>query len=92
MMRFLGKYLAMKALDLSPTQMTLVLAAASGVISCISFLIALQIEEWTPPANPLSEVIATYKFLGCSFSQLTFQRHLVAWTKIQVAVRLITSA
>ena len=81
MMRFLGKYLAMKALDLSPTQMTLVLAAASGVISCISFLIALQIEEWTPPANPLSEVIATYKFLGCSFSQLTFQRHVSCMNK-----------
>ena len=29
-MRLLGKYLAMKALDLSPTQMTLVLAAALG--------------------------------------------------------------
>ena len=71
MMRLLGKYLAMKALDLSPTQMTLVLAAASGVISCKSALMALQMEECTPPANPLSEVMATYKFLGCSLAQLT---------------------
>ena len=71
MIRFLGKYLAMKALDLSPTQMILVLATASGVISCRSFLIDLQMEEWTPPANPLSEVMATYKFLGASLLQLT---------------------
>ena len=71
MIRFLGKYLAMKALDLSPTQMTFVLAAASGVISCMSALMALQMEEWTPPAKPLSEVMATYKFLGCSLLQLT---------------------
>ena len=51
-------YLESWALDLSPTQIIPTLSRL--FFSSNSFLIVLQIDEWTPPHNPRSDVNATY--------------------------------
>ena len=69
-------YLESWALDLSPTQIIPTLSRL--FFSSNSFLIVLQIDEWTPPHNPRSDVNATYsvwnEIKGYHFSYSNEQR------------------
>ena len=81
-MRLLGKYLAMKALDLSPTQMTLVLAVALG-----GHLLQVGPDGFADGGVHTTSQASVrgdgHKFLGCSLAQLTS-----AWSKKMEAASL----